>query len=358
MSKKRKATFTFFDADDDNDFNDDDDDDGLDETDRWVQSLFETDEEADDDDNDDDTDDDGDDEYDKKKKSKQKRKKKDSTTSRKNKKKKKNKTKKKRKTIEEVDDATNSSFKSELTEMKKNVADHNMKNEHDDTNSDFKFLGVMKNIIKNMESNNSDDFYGSLVTINRNPTLEDIKQCKDVNLMVRMACINRHNIKNIAIMEWSEAVLLQLCTIHTKLDFINMNWFDAVLVLKSQWRREVVTSLQNYVGNLETLSSIIFHNHNEKLKRGLIKTNEQMFHTNPKINYDLLKTYDAHLSVQFSNENYNHIRTNRIAPSKLAAATTTTASSSKMTTTLPPDASSTTPTTSTTTAIMDSSFSQ
>nr|WOJ45373.1 hypothetical protein [Apis mellifera nudivirus] len=114
--------------------------------------------------------------------------------------------------------------------------------------------------------------------------------------LVRISCNNRSNFDNIELMEWSEAVLLQLCYINEPLDFKLIDWKAVKQIFLYQWRYEVTLPLQEYVGRKETLSNIIIRNHARKVQLGLIPYSE-MFTPNIKnrlnINYRLLCEYAA-----------------------------------------------------------------
>lgn len=114
--------------------------------------------------------------------------------------------------------------------------------------------------------------------------------------MVRISCNNRSNFDNIELMEWSEAVLLQLCYINEPLDFKLIDWKAVKQIFLYQWRYEVTLPLQEYVGRKETLSNIIIRNHARKVQLGLIPYSE-MFTSGIKnrlnINYRLLCEYAA-----------------------------------------------------------------
>lgn len=146
----------------------------------------------------------------------------------------------------------------------------------------------------------------------RNPTPEDAKRCKNDSNIVRMACINLHNVNSIAIMEWSEAVMLQLSMLHTRLDFSAIDWFTVINILEQhQWRREVVQSLKLHLGVLTTFSEILIKNHKTKLDMRLIRP-ESMFHTVPVINYEVLKTFRTEPIGIANEQTFKRIRTKSI----------------------------------------------
>lgn len=122
----------------------------------------------------------------------------------------------------------------------------------------------------------------------------DIQNGRD---MVRAACNNRSNFDNVELMEWSEAVLLQLCYISEPLDFTELDWPAVKQILRYQWRSEVTRPLQEHVGSKETLSNIIIRNHARKLRSGLLSSTSDMFTPEMKdqlaINYRLLSEYAA-----------------------------------------------------------------
>lgn len=114
-------------------------------------------------------------------------------------------------------------------------------------------------------------------------------QCRNVNSMVRMACINLSNLDDLCIMEWSEATMLQLCIPKIELDMTLIDWSAACSILKHQWSHEVVSSLRKHRGALDPLSKILTENHTRKVNLNLVRPDE-MFKVTPKINYALLRT--------------------------------------------------------------------
>lgn len=119
---------------------------------------------------------------------------------------------------------------------------------------------------------------------------EEVMRCRNVDSMVRMACINLRNFNNLPLLEWSEAIMLQLCMLKIELDFKQIDWSTVRSILKSQWSHEVVSSLRKHCGCLDTLNEIITKNHAEKLRRKLVE-NDEMFYIVPHINYQLLQTF-------------------------------------------------------------------
>lgn len=110
--------------------------------------------------------------------------------------------------------------------------------------------------------------------------------------MIRTACHNRYNFENFELLEWSEAVLLQLCSIDEPLDFKNLDWQAVKRILYyRQWCSEITNPLQEYVGSKERVSNIIIRNHVRKVALGLIEPKE-MFTLDARkrlaINYRLL----------------------------------------------------------------------
>ena len=119
---------------------------------------------------------------------------------------------------------------------------------------------------------------------------EDKYQFENASSMVRNACINLKNINDLDLMEWSEAVMLQLCSLKTELDWALIDWINTRSILEFQWTYEVVESLHEHTGTTDTLKDILTKNHENKIKKQYIKSH-QMFHKTPKINYSLLKTF-------------------------------------------------------------------
>lgn len=112
-------------------------------------------------------------------------------------------------------------------------------------------------------------------------------------------------------MEWSEAVLLQLCYIDEELDIPELTWSSVKRILHYQWRLEVTIPLQEHVGSKETLSNIIIRNHSRKVQLGLIHYSDMFtpeHRTNIRVNYALLNEYtmENKLRMNMQTRRFNH----------------------------------------------------
>lgn len=141
------------------------------------------------------------------------------------------------------------------------------------------------------------------IIVTNNPTLSEAVQCQSVDEMIRMACLHRYNVDNLEMLEWSEAVLLQLCHLEKELDMKLLDWSYAKRILENQWCYEIVIPLQQYIGCRETLSHIIMKNRAHKMKSGLLESRDRIFSSPPTINYDLLRTYVTAPMINMYREN-------------------------------------------------------
>lgn len=127
----------------------------------------------------------------------------------------------------------------------------------------------------------------------RNPELYEAIVCSDAREIVRKALINRHNWNNLAMLEWSEGVMLQLCYLHEPLDLSLLTWKRVLDLLRMQWRREVMLPIVETVGRHATLASILRENHERKLRHGFLGGDDQrVFHeTPPGVSHRVIRTF-------------------------------------------------------------------
>lgn len=136
-----------------------------------------------------------------------------------------------------------------------------------------------------------------------NAMLSEATRCQSVDEMIRLACLHRYNVDNLEMLEWSEAVLLQLCHLEKELDLKLLDWSYVKRILENQWCYEIVIPLQQYIGSRETLSHIVMKNRAHKMKHGLLQSRERMFTSPPVINYRLLRTYVTAPMINVYREN-------------------------------------------------------
>lgn len=89
----------------------------------------------------------------------------------------------------------------------------------------------------------------------------------DGDHMIATACMNCRNIHNMELLEWSEAVLIQLCDLK-RTNLLTASWSDIIdKVEMSQWGLKLVTHLKRTFGQSIRLSIILETNHAMKIKR-------------------------------------------------------------------------------------------
>lgn len=108
--------------------------------------------------------------------------------------------------------------------------------------------------------------------------------------MVSLAMQNIKNYSNIRLMEWSECVIIQLCTIKQEID-PTLLWAQIMTYVENnQWVVPVVNNLSKYMSSNITLLAILEANHKYKVD-SLALDDHLAFITSPMINYSVLKTY-------------------------------------------------------------------
>lgn len=116
--------------------------------------------------------------------------------------------------------------------------------------------------------------------------------------MVRTACLNSRNRENLAFMEWSEAVLLQLCHMEKRIDFTNLSWREALGLLVDQWLPRIIRPIRVYVGCHIVLRDILIANRHFKISSGVLsETDPRCFVTSPSVNYRVLNGFKSSLLV-------------------------------------------------------------
>lgn len=113
--------------------------------------------------------------------------------------------------------------------------------------------------------------------------------------MVNWAFCNRENIDNMLLLEWSEAVILQLCDLEKPLNFENMTWSQAKnIYLDNLWNIIIALPLRKASGTTRNLDYYMKKNHQYKIQTFGMPS-EQMFLTRPSINYNLLKSFNIQI---------------------------------------------------------------
>jgi hypothetical protein len=106
------------------------------------------------------------------------------------------------------------------------------------------------------------------------------------NKMLQFACCNLTNFSNMALLEWSEAVLLTICANGNTTDFAWNTWSYIFTNLQStQWHIAVTTSIAVLHGPTKTLSQIFITNHQYKIDNCQLPANEMFVnHRMPPVN--------------------------------------------------------------------------
>lgn len=121
--------------------------------------------------------------------------------------------------------------------------------------------------------------------------LEDVQTIPTIQDIIRRAFENKDNYDNVLLLEWSEAVILQLCDVTTPLNFRGMSWKEArKIYLPNIFSKTIAITLKNNSGLNFNLDYYLQKNHNWKVKH-LNMSDTDMFVTRPAINYTLLQHY-------------------------------------------------------------------
>lgn len=123
-----------------------------------------------------------------------------------------------------------------------------------------------------------------------NPLLYKVIHLKDPKEIVVNAFAYRQMYENLPLVEWSEAVLLQLCDLSVKMSFSDMLWKDALAILENQWNHNLYNTTLMYLGKNRSIGLIIERNHMWKVKRAILPS-EYTFCTTPCVDYKRLKEY-------------------------------------------------------------------
>ncbi|ATZ81518.1 hypothetical protein DiNV_CH01M_ORF37 [Drosophila innubila nudivirus] len=110
--------------------------------------------------------------------------------------------------------------------------------------------------------------------------------------IIEAACQNINNFHNLEMLEWSELILIQLCTLRKEIDIkILLQWPAVQLFVEhNQWSIEVTQNIKRFIGHGPTLINLLKINHNFKVSIHKMK-NTKMFICTPLINYKCLLNY-------------------------------------------------------------------
>lgn len=139
--------------------------------------------------------------------------------------------------------------------------------------------------VKVNNNNNGDDML--LVS----PQLVKPTRCQASEDMIKHACRHCYNTSNMSLMEWSEAVLIQLCSLGVAFNFALNDWAGACMfVQNNEWNMEVSYNIKEHIDGRVMLSQILHRNHKIKIQNFNMHPN-QIFINVPQIDYDTLKKY-------------------------------------------------------------------
>lgn len=125
----------------------------------------------------------------------------------------------------------------------------------------------------------------------KNPALYNAYKIEDPTSMINLACVNVINYKNFKLLEWSEAVLLQMLDLSKPLDFANNSWvyFESIARINAWQRGSTLPLWRNHRIGV-TIDMFIRRNHEIKTSRKLIE-HDHMFREVPDINFDAISMY-------------------------------------------------------------------
>lgn len=139
----------------------------------------------------------------------------------------------------------------------------------------------------------------------KNPKLYDALNQRNPKEMMKIAALNIDNYSNIALMEWSEQVMIQLCTPKQRINFNDLTWrvvFD--LITENQWSINVLAVMKNcYAVANNNLAVIIAKNRRYKERQfpNLVKPTEPFISQIIPINYDFILAYTTNCHIEIQN---------------------------------------------------------
>lgn len=163
------------------------------------------------------------------------------------------------------------------------------RNTFDDDDDDT--CGISSNFTRKIvkKKQNPDDLI--LSNMIDNELLYEAMLITKADYMIEFACKHCCNRKNMEVMEWSEAVLLQLCDIKSENYFSHNMWkLIKTFVLDNQWALPISYNLQKYTSAFKSLAQILDENHQFKQKTYNLNPTI-MFLKIPTVRYSILKKY-------------------------------------------------------------------
>lgn len=124
-----------------------------------------------------------------------------------------------------------------------------------------------------------------------NALLYEVTTSTHNDTMIQFACKHCCNRHNLQVMEWSEAVLIQLCDLKTEHNYKHNSWsITKDIVDNNQWSLPVSYNVRKYASAFKSLSQILEQNHQFKLKEYNLNP-AKVFINIPNIRYNILETY-------------------------------------------------------------------
>lgn len=143
----------------------------------------------------------------------------------------------------------------------------------------------------------ADEYNAYLRSALNNRRLLDALVITRPDQLVAMASQNVQNYGDLALLEWSECVLIQLCTLKQHAVVTEFLWAQLeAAIAYNQWSMEVVHNIRTYISPNRTLLDILTKNHQYKVARHKLDPN-LAFVTRPLVNYAVLQAYKLTLDV-------------------------------------------------------------
>lgn len=129
-------------------------------------------------------------------------------------------------------------------------------------------------------------------------SLTRIIHIDNADSMILLAGVNLQNRSDIVLMEWSEYVFIQLCTLKRIINPADYSWSHLKeYVIGYEWATEVVHNLKQFAGPNLSLMSILDTNHKYKYDSKILTDWDVVFATTPRIDYNTLQTYKLPLNA-------------------------------------------------------------
>lgn len=162
------------------------------------------------------------------------------------------------------------------------------KNKHADLSDDSD--GVSSNFHRKKTKKRQNSFE-PLITAIDNHMLYEAMLIKHDDVMIQFACKHCNNRLNLPLMEWSEAVLIQLCDLKTENNYIHNSWaVTKDIVENNQWSLPISYNIRKYASAFKSLAQLLEQNHLFKINEHSLKPTT-VFVNLPTIRYNVLEKY-------------------------------------------------------------------